>query len=236
VPSGGVTHPPAAIKAYPTRSSGDTTFVAWLTPGGVQLPFDLNGDQIQGGGGATLYPLPVTPPPTDPAKGLVSLTITDGGKEINVFGSLSRISNVTAVTLHDLQYHAVFTLRGSPSSQTGQTPPVTYPSTTVNTTGQPTQDAQVESSNIGQTIAVLLKPGNGSGTIAHRTFEMTLTPSDLVGPLAGASIKPLAKALRTDPSAFYVNVQTSDGYDPATGAQQDGNFPYGELRGEFSTR
>ncbi len=30
---------------------------------------------------------------------------------------------------------------------------------------------------------------------------------------------------------LYVLVQTSDGYDPAGGAQQDGNYPYGELRG-----
>ena len=93
------------------------------------------------------------------------------------------------------------------------------------------------SSNTGQAIAVLLKtPSTGSGPLALGKAYTVLHAYDLTGPLTGHPLSALIKTLRRESTLssgpLYVLVQTSDGYDSATGAQQYGNFPNGELRGQ----
>jgi hypothetical protein len=340
----------SAVKAHGARHSATKhihhvapdVFTAILSPQNIVLPEDegnlagtgasANDSQIQAGGGASLYPTPI---PGDPAKGKVVFTITDGGREIKVTGVLSHISNVTAVTLHDTNSPAAFTLRGSttsvatqppalqpntpalaantatvttsttvkpptnsptsstlttatasqyaststtvpspvtttttttatasptetlPNGSTAQTTdtltdvnvtptpsgtgaptpgssasgaPIYYAADTVNT-AQSTETGQLLSSNTDQTVALLLNPGTGSGPVPpHATFETVILPQYLEGPLAyPGGFARLIKDMRA--GDLYVLVQTSDGYDPAGGAQQDGNYPYGELRG-----
>ncbi len=314
-------------------------FVANLSPGQVVFPTDegnpaeslgLTGpSQIQGGGGAAPF---ATPPANDPARGRIAFTIANGGKEIKVVGSFSHISNISAVTLHDLNYPAVYPLRGSTTSPATQppalqpdapalaastttvstatttkpatnapslmsttqtqyasasttvpvpitttttttavtTPMVTQPSgTTVQTThstatataaptgsgpnltppapkagsplyyaantvnsAQSTTSGQISSSNTGQTVVLLLNPGNGSGPWpARATFQTVIKAQNLLGALAyGGGYAQLVQDMRS--GELYVLVQTNDGYDAGTAAQQDGNFPNGELRGQ----
>src|SRR5208337_4414798 len=111
----------------PTSSHPSGVFTATLVPENIVLPTDSNGDQIQAGGGLGLFPTPLTTTSTgadsDPAKGKIKLVVADAGKEIKVYGSLSDISNVSAITLRDLNYPAVFTLRGTPTAATGSLTP-----------------------------------------------------------------------------------------------------------------
>ncbi len=130
-------------RSAPDRSHPHpgVVFTAILSPQNVVLPEDegnppgtgTNVSQIQGGGGASLYPTPI---PGDPAKGKIVFTITDGGREIKVTGVLSHISNVTAVTLHDTNNPAAFTLRGSTTSPATQPPALqpNVPALAANTT------------------------------------------------------------------------------------------------------
>jgi hypothetical protein len=339
LPSGGGGHHNKHHANHVSSQSKADVFVAKLTPQQVVLPQDLGnptqegtlGDpaQIQGGGGVALFPTPI---PGDPAKGEVTFTITDAGKEIKVTGSLSHISNVSAVTLHDMNYPAAFPLRGTTYSPMTQPPalqpdtpmipattsltstqtmvkpptnsttmsssttltqvtaastnastpspitttetstaitsptvnlpggstettttttqltssaptpstapsvpapssgPIYYSPNTVNT-AQSTETGQILSSNFSQTVALLLNPGNGSGPVPpHATFQTVIQPQLLEGPLATAGgFAKLVHDMRK--GQLYVLVQTNDGYDLPTGAQQDGNYPNGELRG-----
>jgi hypothetical protein len=338
--SSGNTHATIHSASHRRDPHPADVFRAILSPQNVVLPedegnppgTDSNVSQIQGGGGASLYPTPI---PGDPAKGKIVFTIAEGGREIDVSGVLSHISNVTAVTLHDTNFAAAFTLRGSttspatqppalqpntpalaasattvttsttikpvansptsstlttttttqyaststtvpspvttttnttastsptvtlPSGATAQTTdtvatataaptptvtpsptptsptsgsPVYYAANTVNT-AQTTTTGQLLSSNTDQTVALLLNPGTGSGPVPPgAVFQTVIKPPYLEGPLAypGGFAK-LTKDMRA--GYVYVLVQTNDGYDPAGGAQQDGNYPYGELRG-----
>ena len=113
----------ASAGSHKAAKAGQSVFVAPLTPGNVVLPRDAAGDQIEGGGGAAAYALP---PLNDPATGRVVFTIH--GDEIKVTGTLSHISNVSAVTVHDLNYPAVFPLRASTASPATQ-PPALQPDT-----------------------------------------------------------------------------------------------------------
>jgi len=232
VPSASGGHVVAASRMHVPHISEPSVFVAKLSPLNVVLPLDAKGDQIQGGGGAAMYPLPG---PNDPATGTVKFAVADEGKAINVSITLSHISNVSAITIHDLNDPAVYALRGSTAVQGGQAPAIgSFSSTTLNSTQAPSANGQIVSSNIGQSVVVLLKPGPSSGPLRHATVNGVINAFDLTGPLAGRSLSWLIRDLRqtSPPSpALYVLVQTSNGIDPATGAQQDGNFPNGELRG-----
>jgi len=56
----------------------------------------------------------------------------------------------------------------------------------------------------------------------------TITDSDLIGPMAGATVADLIAEIEA--GNIYVNVHTNDGVDPTnTGA---GDFPGGEIRGQ----
>ncbi len=141
LPSGGKVQATAHSPSNRRHVESADVFRAILSPQNVVLPEDegnpsgsgTNVSQIQGGGGASLYPTPI---PGDPAKGKIVFTITDGGQEIKVTGVLSHISNVTAVTLHDTSDPAAFTLRGSTASPATQPPAVqaNVPALAANTT------------------------------------------------------------------------------------------------------
>ena len=133
------------------------------------------------------------PNPPDPAHGKISFRVSRGGGEIDVVGKLSQISNVSAVTLHDLKYP------GYSYTDTAVTPPTL---TIANYTNQ-----------IGTTVAVLLSPGNASGSIGGGVFQTVIKPQYLVGPLAGEPLHVLLDDIRS--GLVYVNVQTNDGVDSA---------------------
>ncbi len=258
LPSGVGSHSLATSPVPEHQMHPHVLYVAHLSPTNVVLPLDQNGDQIQGGGGAAMYPLP---PWTDPAKGTVTFYLTDKGKAIDVSITLTDVSNLASITINDLADPAVFALRGATTSPATQ-PPALQPNTkppspppvglyygadTTNTgtyyqatTAEP---GQVASSNFGQVVDVLLKPTAFSGTISHNSIQGVIIAPDLTGPLAGKSLSALIRAFRetvTQPNgatvpALYVNVDTSSGIGSATGAEQDGNFPNGELRGEVTT-
>ena len=132
---------------------------------------------------------------------------------------------------------ATVTAAPTPSGTSTPTPsppttgaPVYYAANTVNT-AQSTQTGQILSSNFDQTVALLLNPGVGSGPVPpDATFQTVIRPQYLEGPLAvRGGFSELVYDMRH--GDLYVLVQTSDGYDPAADAQEDGNYPYGELRG-----
>jgi hypothetical protein len=237
VPSGAGTHGLTFSGAPTEHHRPRILYVAHLSPANEVLPVDDQGFQIQGGGGAAMYPLP---PANDPARGTVTFYLTGEGKEIDVSITLSAVSNASAITINDLADPAAFALRGSPNTAMGQTPAATFNPSTVNLTQQSSPSpGQITAANIGQAVVVLLKPGPGSGTISHNSVQGVVDASDLTGPMAGQPISALIKAFRqtvsqpngTSVPALYVNVETSNGFSPAMGAQQDGNFPSGELRG-----
>jgi hypothetical protein len=323
LPSGGMQH----------KTPPQNVFVATLTPGNVVLPLDFDKTQIEAGGGGALFP---TPPADDPARGKIVFTVT--GNEIKVSGSLSHISNVTAITIHDLNYPAAFPLRGTTTSPATQPPalppgtpaipatvttvtsstatpaptptpaptettttstvssvtagtsvpiytttsntttvgspvtnadgsvslttsitsittsgavmpvingntitptppaPIYYDASTVNSAapaaGQTSQDGQVLSSNTGQTVELLLNPGTASGPLPSKAqFNTVIKAQYLLGPLAkGKGFHNFLHDLRK--GRIYVLVQTNDGYDQGTGAQEDSSFPNGELRSQ----
>src|SRR5262245_50428590 len=67
--------------------------------------------------------------------------------------------------------------------------------------------------------------GRVSGVLA----EGTITAANLVGPLAGMSLKVLVAAMRD--GGAYVNVHTNDGVAPPNTGP--GDFPGGEIRGQI---
>jgi hypothetical protein len=187
-------------------------FTANLTTAAVVLPVEPGGTQITGANGAPLYPLPgQIAGQKDRSKGFVQLAIADNGTAIKISGRLHNISNVSAITLRDLDYPAIYIASGG---------------------------GQVTASNIGQSVAVLDDPGPGSGPFIHPKFTATITSKDFIGPLAGRRMSVLISQLRQSTAAnptIYVLVQTNNGTDPASGAQQPGNFPNGELRGTVTS-
>jgi hypothetical protein len=154
---------------------------------------------------AYIAPLVLTTAVTVPdrATGVIKLVIGRDPSRLKVYGTLSNISNVSAILL-----------RLAPAN--------TSVSATA-TTSPPPDPTSTE-----PTIAVLLKPGTGSGPLAHATFSKTLRRFDLIGPLVNrplSALLVLAQQGRVD-----VVVQTTSGVDAAT-LNGPGNFPSGELKG-----
>jgi len=176
----------AGVNAVGTHAP--TVFTATLTPAGVLVP--------EAGG----KPIAAQPDSTDPASGKILFTLSHDGKELWVVGRLSHISNVSAVTVHDLKFP-------------GATP--NYPGV------------------LGQTVAVLLMPGNASGPHAQATFRTVIKAQYLTGPLVGHPLSDLVKDMRQlQPKPLvYVNVQTNNGVDSSSVPAGPGNFPFGEIRG-----
>jgi hypothetical protein len=114
--------------------------------------------------------------------------------------------------------------------------PIYYSGTSVNSAKlyeQSTeQPGQVMATNIGQTVELLLNPGNGSGPLpSTATFQTVIKPQYLLGPLSTRKgYAEFIKALRS--KELYVLVQTNNSYDSASGASSDGNFPNGELQSQ----
>ncbi len=135
----------------------------------------------------------------DRASGFLKLRFNGDATQATVFGSLSNISNVSAIVLH------VTPSKASPGSTTGQT------------------------------VAILLKPGSGSGAVHHTTFAVSLSRFDLIGPLVGGPLSQLRDVVSQQ--RVLAVVQTTNGVDPTSasspGALQPGNYPTGELSGIF---
>lgn len=165
-------------------------FTAILTPSGVEVPTPINS--------TTGKPAPIAaiPEVTDPARGKIILTLGRDGGEIWVVGYLTRISNVSAVTLHDLKYP-------------GNAP--NYPGV------------------IGETVAVLLAPGAGSGPRTSATFRTVIKSPYLSGPLVGRPLSALIADIEA--GLVYANVQTNNGVDTSAAPAGPGNYPFGEIRG-----
>jgi hypothetical protein len=90
-PGGGGHHSVgAAPLQQPKHGRSQTIFVAILSPKNIVAPQIANP--------------PKTPPATDPASGRMTFTLTKHGQTIDVSGRFSNISNVSAVTLNDLNY------------------------------------------------------------------------------------------------------------------------------------
>jgi hypothetical protein len=162
-------------------------------------------------------PFPITTTQTSVMTTSPAVPLPDGSTQTTATTSQSTSSAVTPSTA------------SQPSGRSSG--PVYYASNTVNS-AQSTTSGQIPSSNFGQTVELLLNPGNGSGTVAPgATFQTVIKPQYLLGPLAhGGGFAQLIQDMRS--GELYVLVQTNDGYDAGTAAQEDGNFPNGELRGQ----
>ena len=186
-PSGSGSRFLAASVSKPVSHHAATVFTATLTPEGVLVPESAPPNP---------KPIAAQPNSSDPARGLITFTLSSNGKALWVVGQLSHISNVSAVTLHDLK----------------------YPGATSNYPGI-----------IGDTVAVLLAPGNGSGPRATASFRTVIKAPYLQGPLVGQPLSALVKDMDAD--QVYVNVQTNNGVDTSAAPSGPGNFPFGEIRG-----
>jgi len=209
-PSGDGAHMVTSAGSRPANPDRATSFVANLTPSGIIAPLDAT--VAAGKPNKPIAPRPgsLAPPnPPDPARGKVRFTLSHDGKELDVVGKLSNISNVSAVTLHDLDFP------GYSYTDTSVSPH------TLTIANYPDQ--------IGPTVEVLLVPGSGSGPVGEGTFNTVIKTGYLVGPLAGKSLSRLVHDMRHD--QVYVNVQTNNGVDPAAVPAGPGNFQFGEIRG-----
>jgi hypothetical protein len=176
--SGGKPHTTHHAVSSHRRTVAPNVFTAILSAGNVVLPYDSGNpaetgastdpSQIQGGGGAALYPTPIQ---GDPARGKVIFTIADGGSEIRVTGALSHISNVTAVTVHDTNSSAAFALRGSTTSPATQSPAL-----------QPNEPALAASATTVTTSTTIKPPTNSpaSATLTTTTASQYASTSTTV--------------------------------------------------------
>jgi len=82
----------------------------------------------------------------------------------------------------------------------------------------------------GPVVAFLAGPfAPGGGPTNGILGQGTITETDLLGPLTGASIASLASLMRD--GMIYVNVHTNDGIAPTNTGP--GDFPGGEIRGQL---
>jgi hypothetical protein len=192
--SGGKAHAANHPSSAHHRPVAPDVFTAILSPKNVALPYDQGNpagtgasageSQIQGGGGASLYPTPI---PGDPAKGKVVFTIADGGSEIKVTGTLVHISNVTAVTVHDTNNSAAFALRGTTTSPATEPPalqpnsPALAASTTTVTTSTTIKPSS--SSQSGSTLTNTAASQYAStSTSAPSPVTTTTTTTTVISP------------------------------------------------------
>jgi len=225
-PSGGGFRLHDAVNAKPVHPHIATKFMAIMTPSGVLVPLDKTsptpGKQKPiapppipasvvvptGSTGLQVTPQSPTDPP-DPASGKVLFTLSRDGKQLNVVAKLSHIANVSAVTLHDLNY------AGSSYTDT--------------TSGQAVVTIANYPSQLGQTVGVLLAPGPGSGPVGNGVFNTVIKTGYLIGPLAGRPLTALLRDMQNQ--KVYVNVQTNNQIDPTAMPAGPGNFSFGEIRG-----
>ncbi len=161
--------------------------------------------------------------PGDRASAVIKIKFTDHATQAVVSGTLKDISNPSAVVLR-LQNNnptmsaAVVTTTTTTTQTTPPSAPVTATVSTVTTTTP------------ALTVAVLLKPGNGSGPYRHVRFSGTINASSLIGDLTGQPLK----QLQTDMSEGMVSavVTTNNGVDAAT-TVAPGNAKGGEIKGTF---
>jgi hypothetical protein len=161
--------------------------------------------------------------PNDTASAVVKVKFIDAGAQAIVSGTLKDISNPSAVIL-----------RVPPGIPTMSKPVITTTMTTPTTPLGPEVTATVStvttSSPPAQTVAVLLKPGVGSGPFLHVPFELTISRSSLIGELTGKPLQNLLDQMRK--GMVSVVVTTNNGVDPMT-TVAPGNAQSGEIQGTF---
>jgi len=142
--------------------------------------------------------------PNDHASGVVTVRFSGNARQASVTGSLSKISNVSAIVLR------LPTIK-----------------TTTTTNGMTTTVSNF------QTVAVLVKPGSGSGAFPHVTFGLTIDRFSLIGQLVGRPLSQLLK--QTQMGNVSVVVLTNNGIDPTT-TMAPGNMQTGEIEGTLEPR
>jgi hypothetical protein len=143
----------------------------------------------------------------DRASGIISLQLNHDATAMNVTVILSKISNVSALVLHDTVAPAPPTVPSPPTNP--PTPPTTY-----------------------QTVAVLLAPAAGSGPLRHVTIHGSLNRFGLIGPLTGRPLTALIQEIQS--GHIQVVVQTDNGVDGST--PLPGNYATGEIQGILHLR
>jgi hypothetical protein len=159
--------------------------------------------------------------PGDPASAVIRVNFIDNGSAAIVSGTLSNISNPSAVVLR------------LPSTSATSQPVTTTTVTTPTSPSAPSVTATVQTvttSTDAQTVAVLLKPGSGSGPFLHVPFKVTISRASLIGQLTGAPFRRLLTDMRNGLVSAFVT--TNNGVDPSTDVAP-GNAQNGEIFGTF---
>jgi hypothetical protein len=167
--------------------------------------------------------------PNDKASAVVKVRFIDSGTQAIVSGTLRDISNPSAVILRlpsgmpTISKAVITTTTTTPITNTTPPtplgPPVDAIVSTVTTSMPP-----------AQTVAVLLKPGAGSGPFRHVPFGLTINRSSLIGELTGKPLWKLRDQMRN--GMVSVVVTTNNGVDPMT-TVAPGNAQSGEIQGTF---
>jgi len=197
---------------------------------------------------SSTMPVPVTSLPQGATSGTVTKTTQNATTNAMIPSPITTKTTLTSITYPPTStttmttntvVSGAVTNESTPVNPTPpaapSTGPIYYAGNTVNSAlsdgNQTSQAGQISSSNFDQTVALLLNPGNTGGAMpTNSSFTTVIKPQYLQGPLAKrGGYFTFINAMRN--GQLYVLVQTNDGYDPATGAQEDSNFPNGELRG-----
>jgi hypothetical protein len=165
--------------------------------------------------------------PNDNASAVIKVKFVDGGTQAIVSGTLRDISNPSAVILRlpagtpTMSKPAMTITTTTPVNNTTQLTPVgpqAYATVSTVTTSMPP----------AQTVAVLLKPGTGTGPFLHVPFVLTINRSSLIGQLTGKPLQQLLDQMRE--GKVSVVVTTNNGVDPMT-TVAPGNAQSGEIMG-----
>ena len=157
----------------------------------------------------------------DPASAVIRVNFIDNGAAAIVRGTLSNISNPSSVVLR------------LPSTMATSQPVMTTTVTTPTSPSAPSVTATVQTvttSTDAQTVAVLLKPGSGSGPFLHVPFKVTISRASLIGQLTGTPFRRLLADMRN--GLVSAVVMTNNGVDPSTDVAP-GNAQNGEISGMF---
>jgi hypothetical protein len=154
----------------------------------------------------------------DKASGVATVRFTHNGTEATISGNLSNISNPSAIILR------------LPTVKTPSTANTTTTTTPTDPAGHAvtSQVATTTTATDYQTVAVLIKPGSGSGPFRHVPFSLSINRFSLIGQLAGEPLTQLLKQTRL--GNVSVVVETNNGVDPATSVAP-GNVQTGEIQG-----
>ena len=166
---------------------------------------------------------PIAALASDPASAVIKIKFIDHATQAVVSGTLKDISNPSAVVLRLMP--PITEVSPHPAMTVTMTTPTNPPGPEVTATVLTT----TTSMNV-QTVAVLLKPGTGSGPFRHVPFRGTINQSSLIGALTGVPFRQLQTDMRE--GLVSAVVTTNNGVDPMTTVAQ-GNAQSGEIMGTF---